>query len=84
VPQGRPKASDQGLLDAGLDLASEQGLAALTVDAVIDRAGTGKGTFYRHFGDRAGFLLAMHTELRRRVWTAATETMADLAPAPTA
>lgn len=72
--------NETGLLQAGLDLSAERGLAGLTVDAVIDRAGTGKGTFYRHFGDRSGFLRAVHSELRRRVWSAASEAMAERDP----
>jgi AcrR family transcriptional regulator len=48
------------LLDAGAALADRTGLASMTVDAVVQQAGTGKGTFYRHFPDQSAFLSALH------------------------
>lgn len=55
------------LLDAAADLISQSGSsAALTMDAVAARANVGKGTVFRHFGSRAGLMLALldHSEQR--------------------
>ena len=48
------------MLDAGEQLFYEGGSPALTLEAVIGRAGTSTGSFYARFGDMRGFLDAMH------------------------
>lgn len=55
------------LLDAGAELADTHGLATLTVDAVVERAGTGKGTFYRHFASQQAYLIALHAHFVGRL-----------------
>ena len=40
------------LLDAALEVFSEYGVDAATIDDITQRAGLGKGTFYRHFSDK--------------------------------
>lgn len=52
------------LLDAAVGLVDELGADAVTMDAVAARAGVGKGTVFRRFGNRAGLMLALldHTE----------------------
>lgn len=59
------------LLDAGLRLADERPLGAISVDDVVKDAQVAKGTFYVHFPDRAAFLVALHArfhdELRDRI-----------------
>lgn len=59
------------LLDAGLRLADERPLGAISVDDVVKDAQVAKGTFYVHFPDRAAFLVALHArfhdELRVRI-----------------
>ena len=57
----------QALLDAGLELASQGSLHRLTIDAVVNRAGVAKGTFYVHFPDRAAFLVALHVQFHERL-----------------
>ena len=41
------------LLAAALDVFSEYGVDATTIDDITQRADLGKGTFYRHFSDKA-------------------------------
>jgi TetR/AcrR family transcriptional repressor of nem operon len=48
------------LLDAGLRIAEEHGLAGMSVNRVVAVAGVAKGTFYVHFADRDAFLSALH------------------------
>ncbi len=55
------------LLEAGSELAESRGLAQMTVDAIVDKAGFGKGTFYVHFSDRIAFLVALHAQFHERL-----------------
>lgn len=48
------------MLDAAEELFREGGSDALTVEAVIERAGTSTGAFYARFGSRRGLYVAMH------------------------
>ncbi|OZD09126.1 TetR family transcriptional regulator [Rhodococcus sp. 06-235-1A] len=52
------------LLDAATDLVATIGADAITMDAVATKAGVGKGTVFRRFGNRAGLMRALldHTE----------------------
>lgn len=47
------------VLCAAARLVDELGAAHTTMDAVAAAAGVGKGTLFRHFGDRTGLLLAV-------------------------
>jgi AcrR family transcriptional regulator len=49
----------QLLLDAAQQLVREHGVDALTMDALAKRAGVGKGTVFRRFGNRTGLMLAL-------------------------
>jgi TetR/AcrR family transcriptional regulator, transcriptional repressor for nem operon len=55
-----PEGKRLALLDAGLHLADQQGMANMSVNDVAAAAGVGKGSFYVHFVDRAAFLLELH------------------------
>jgi AcrR family transcriptional regulator len=70
----------EALLDAGAALAEEHGLAGVSVNMVVARAGVAKGTFYVHFKDRAAFVDAMHARFHARVEAAAGEVIAGLPP----
>ncbi|WP_084478137.1 TetR/AcrR family transcriptional regulator [Nocardia jejuensis] len=64
LPTGTGERSDaarnrQLLLDAAEALVQEQGADGVTMDAVAKRAGVGKGTVFRRFGNRAGLMLAL-------------------------
>ncbi len=70
----------EALLDAGAALAEEHGLAGVSVNMVVARAGVAKGTFYVHFKDRAAFVDAMHARFHTRVQAAVDEAVAGLPP----
>jgi TetR/AcrR family transcriptional regulator, transcriptional repressor for nem operon len=70
----------EALLDAGAALAEEHGLAGVSVNMVVARAGVAKGTFYVHFKDRAAFVDAMHARFHARVEAAAAGAIAGLPP----
>ncbi|MET8798100.1 helix-turn-helix domain-containing protein [Nocardia sp. NPDC004568] len=52
------------LLDAAQELVRDHGVDALTMDALAKRAGVGKGTVFRRFGNRTGLMYALldHSE----------------------
>jgi TetR/AcrR family transcriptional repressor of nem operon len=70
----------EALLDAGAVLAEEHGLAGVSVNMVVARAGVAKGTFYVHFKDRAAFVDTMHERFHARVQEAVGKAIAGLAP----
>lgn len=47
------------VLDAAMRVAARDGASNLTMDAVATEASVGKGTVFRHFGDRTGLLTAL-------------------------
>lgn len=53
------------VLDAAARLIARRGPEAVSMDAVAEAAGVGKGTLYRRFGDRQGLLLALLDEDER-------------------
>jgi TetR/AcrR family transcriptional regulator, transcriptional repressor for nem operon len=70
----------EALLDAGAALAEEHGLAGISVNMVVARAGVAKGTFYVHFKNRAAFVDAMHARFHARVQAAVDQAVAGLPP----
>ncbi|PKK16370.1 TetR/AcrR family transcriptional regulator [Thermomonospora sp. CIF 1] len=58
------------LLEAADRLASERGVANLTMEAVAAAAGVGKGTVFRRFGDRSGLLAALLDHRERQLQNA--------------
>jgi AcrR family transcriptional regulator len=59
-------AVSERILDAALDLAGASGLRNLTMDQVARRAGVGRMTVYRRFGDRDGLVQALTVRESRR------------------
>lgn len=57
--RGRPRneSCTADILDSTLRLVAEVGIAALTVDAVAQRAGVGKATIYRRWSSKEAMLL---------------------------
>jgi AcrR family transcriptional regulator len=55
------------LCEAGWALLRESGPAAVTIDAVVARAGVTRPIFYRHFRDRGHFLAELFDEYTRDV-----------------
>jgi AcrR family transcriptional regulator len=61
----RRQETTEQILDAVLDLMADEGIAALTMEAVAERVGVSLRTVYRYFPDRASLLtaaLARHNE----------------------
>ena len=77
---GRANQTRQGLLDAGASLAEEHGLAGLSVNMVVARAGVAKGTFYVHFKDRSAFVDAMHERFHASVQEAMAAAIGEMPP----
>jgi TetR/AcrR family transcriptional regulator, transcriptional repressor for nem operon len=78
--QQRAAATREHIVDAGLRLAEHTGLAAMSVNLIVEKAGVAKGTFFHHFGDRTGFLLALHREFHDRLFAEIAEAVADMPP----
>ena len=51
---GRPRSveADEAILRATLDLLTDGGYAALTMERVRERSGVGKATLYRRYGSK--------------------------------
>jgi len=69
-PQRRPERADaarnrERILGAIAELFAERDPADISMDAVAERAGVGKPTLYRRFGDRAGLMRAILEEHER-------------------
>ncbi|AHH16758.1 putative transcriptional regulator, TetR family [Nocardia nova SH22a] len=60
----------QLLLDAAEELVSEFGADGVTMDAVAKRAGVGKGTVFRRFGNRAGLMLSLLDQSEQKLQAA--------------
>jgi AcrR family transcriptional regulator len=56
------------ILDAAYELFSRNGVRAVGIDAIIDRAGVARMTLYRHFDSKDALVLAF-LELREQRWT---------------
>ena len=57
--QQRKDETRARLLAAAADLFAEQGVDAVSVDAVAEAAGRTSGAVYAHFGSKQGLLLAL-------------------------
>jgi TetR/AcrR family transcriptional repressor of nem operon len=68
------------LLDAGVAVAGQEGLAGLSVNRVVAEAGVAKGTFYVHFADREAFVDALHARFHERVEQAVAKATAGTEP----
>lgn len=66
IPLGKPRAeradaarNRELLLAAARAMIAEDGVENVTMDALAERAGVGKGTVFRRFGSRAGIFRAL-------------------------
>jgi len=57
--QRRASRTRKRLLDAALALFNEKGLDATAIEDITERADVGKGTFYRHFGNKEAVVMAL-------------------------
>jgi AcrR family transcriptional regulator len=55
------------MIEAGLRLAETTGIGGMSVNRVVREAGVAKGSFFHHFGDRTGYLLALHRTFHDRL-----------------
>jgi AcrR family transcriptional regulator len=58
----------QDWIDAGIELLTEAGIGAVSVEQLASRLGVTRGSFYHHFADREDLLRAMLDYWARR-WT---------------
>ncbi|HEY1834000.1 MAG TPA: TetR/AcrR family transcriptional regulator [Solirubrobacteraceae bacterium] len=82
-PRGATRDSQRTraqLLDAGVAVAGQEGLAGLSVNRVVAEAGVAKGTFYVHFADREAFVDALHARFHERVEEALAKATAGTEP----
>ena len=68
------------LIDAGFQLAEEGGLASMSVNDVVERAGVAKGTFYVHFPNRTAYLIALHRSFHDDLKTRILDATKDIPP----
>jgi TetR/AcrR family transcriptional regulator, transcriptional repressor for nem operon len=70
----------RALLAAGAKVASEGGIANLTVGRVIETAGASKGSFFHHFPSREQFVLDLHRDFHDAMFAEISSARAELAP----
>jgi TetR/AcrR family transcriptional regulator, transcriptional repressor for nem operon len=70
------------MIEAGLRLAESTGIAGMSVNRVVAEAGVAKGSFFHHFGDRTGYLLALHRAFHDRLLTDSLRVTTALPPGP--
>lgn len=63
----KPRGSAERLVDASLEILSEQGVAGLTIAEVSRVSGVSNGSLYHHFGGREGLLAACQARFFARV-----------------
>jgi AcrR family transcriptional regulator len=80
IPTPSTSTTREALLDAGVAVADEHGLAGLSVNRVVAAAGVAKGTFYVHFRDRSAFVDALHERFHDQVRAAVALASADIPP----
>lgn len=61
----RDQSLDSALLDATLDVLAEVGAAGLTMDAVAERAGSGKAALYRRWSSKSDLIIAAVSRMKR-------------------
>lgn len=69
---------------AAQELFAARGVGAVTMDDVAARAGVGKGTLYRRFGDKAGLAVALLDDRERALQARILDGPAPLGPHGTA
>ncbi len=66
TPEPPADAASERILDAALDLVAASGLRSLTMEGAATRAGVGRMTVYRRFGDRKSLIDALAARESRR------------------
>jgi len=65
APRSDAARNRAAVLTAATELFAAHDAATVSMDAIAERAGVGKPTLYRHFGDRAGLAHAVFEERER-------------------
>lgn len=65
MPRARSASAHKKVLRAALELVSERGVDATSMDAVAQRSGVSKATIYKHWTDKEALLLEMMAEAVR-------------------
>lgn len=65
--QRQAERSKQALTTAFAELLHRQSYQSITIQAITERANTGRSTFYRHFQSKADVLVEMHKEFFTRL-----------------
>ena len=82
--QKRAKRTRKKLKKAALDVFSEKGIDATTVEEITEKADVGKGTLYQHFEDKEEIAVVLAEEAiehlieRIRSYESAPETLEDM------
>ncbi|QBD76263.1 TetR/AcrR family transcriptional regulator [Ktedonosporobacter rubrisoli] len=63
-----PSLARQHLLEVACDLFYREGIRAIGVDTIVEQAGVGKATLYRHFPTKDDLIAAYLEEEDRRYW----------------
>jgi AcrR family transcriptional regulator len=79
-PEQVADAASERILDAALALAAASGVRHLTMDDVARRAGVGRMTVYRRFGDKQSMLEALAARESRRCLAELDEAIDPAAP----
>ena len=66
APKPPADPASERILDAALEIAAASGIRALTMDSVARRAGVGRMTVYRRFGEREAVVDALAAREARR------------------
>jgi len=78
-----PKSSNtsrrEAILDEAIEVFAREGFRGTDVQVIADRAGVGKGTIYRYFGNKEDLFYAVSMEITRRKEAAMLEAMEGIA-----
>lgn len=75
--EAQAESTRRRILDALAEVMAD-GVEALSVPAVAERAGVSVGTVYRHFGDKAGLIRALMPHAIQRTGTVVDDVLASI------